>query len=71
MAIHAFRFFFVDDWNLMRFDAKYSKDETRRYYFKENSYILIEVDTPSGIKLVGLRGLGQQGDTKVNQVRRF
>ncbi len=66
--IHAFQFFFVDDWNLMRFDAKYSKDETRRYYFKENSYILIEVDTPSGIKLVGLRGLGPQ---KNHEYERF
>jgi predicted nucleic acid-binding Zn-ribbon protein len=56
--INVFQFFYVDDWNIMRFPN--SNEETRRYYFNENSYILLEVETPSGIKLVGLRGLGPQ-----------
>lgn len=64
--INVFQFFYVDDWSLMRFPN--TGEETRRYYFKENSYILIEVDTPSGIKVIGLRGLGPQ---KSHEYERF
>jgi len=56
--INVFQFFYVDDWTLMRFPN--TNEETRKYYFKENSYILIEVETPGGIRLIGLRGLGTQ-----------
>jgi hypothetical protein len=64
--INVFQFFYADDWSIMRFPN--SNEETRRYYFNENSYILIEVETPGGIKLVGLRGLGPQ---KSHEYERF
>ena len=57
--ISVFQFLYVDDWSRMRFSE--SDEATKKYYFKEHSYILIEVETPSGVKVVGFRGLGPQG----------
>jgi hypothetical protein len=58
--ISAFQFLYVDNWTEMKFTE--SRAETEKYYFRENSYILIEVNTGGGLsKLVGFRGLGAQG----------
>lgn len=57
--INCFQFLYVDDWTLMKF--KDDNASTRKHFFPEHSYILFEVDAPSGIKMIGFRGLGPQG----------
>ncbi|MBI3130315.1 MAG: hypothetical protein HYZ13_03060 [Acidobacteria bacterium] len=53
--INVLQFLYLDP-SSQRFPK--SRQETIRYYFKQHSYVLFEVDTPTGIKTVGIRGLG-------------
>ncbi len=58
--IRAFQFLYLDSWSEMSFSK--NAQTSKSFYFSENSYILFEADTPTGIKLIGMRGLGPQRD---------
>ncbi len=55
--IAALQFLYIDRIDRMHF--AHPSPDTRRHYFPEsNSFVLFECDTPSGLQVVAIRGLG-------------
>lgn len=56
--ISTLQYLYVDNQVHMSF-GKHAVDESRRFYFpSDTSYVLFEIETPSGFVVVGNRGLG-------------
>ncbi|MDB5389032.1 MAG: chromosome segregation protein [Planctomycetaceae bacterium] len=57
--VNAIQFLYVDDFNSMKFGRR-SHDDTRKHYFGDDqSYLVFECLTTSGIQCMLVRGLGQ------------